>query len=228
MLQATTLPLSISYRCPVEVVKLAQNIVPQIEPSATAPSGTVRYIKQKDFLTTVEVGDMVVCRTNAPLVEPAFMVIRSGRKAVIRGADIGKTLVNFVERFNAPDISMLEILMAEYVEKEMRRLLDKGKELQADMLLDKMTTVQTVARECTTVEEIVTKISILFADTQNGVVFSSIHRAKGLEADRVFILHPELLPHPKAQQDWEKQQELNCLYVAVTRSKSELYFVREV
>jgi superfamily I DNA/RNA helicase len=60
------------------------------------------------------------------------------------------------------------------------------------------------------------------------VELSTVHRAKGLEADRVFILAPEKLPLVWAgQQAWETEQEQNLRYVALTRARRELYFVTE-
>jgi len=60
-----------------------------------------------------------------------------------------------------------------------------------------------------------------------GTLCSSIHRAKGLEAKRVFILRPDLMPHPKAKSDWEKGQEANLQYVAITRAIDELIYVQK-
>jgi hypothetical protein len=37
-----------------------------------------------------------------------------------------------------------------------------------------------------------------------------------LEADRVFIERPDLLPHPETKRDWQVEQEQNILYVALT------------
>ena len=59
------------------------------------------------------------------------------------------------------------------------------------------------------------------------VVLSSVHRAKGLEAENVVILHPEKMPHPMATLEWEIEQEYNIKYVAITRSMNRLVFVRE-
>jgi len=72
------------------------------------------------------------------------------------------------------------------------------------------------------------EIELLFSDENGGVILSTIHRAKGLEANRVFILKPEFLPltWPK-QKEHEYQQELNLKYVAYTRAKQEMYFIRE-
>lgn len=58
-----------------------------------------------------------------------------------------------------------------------------------------------------------------------GTLLSSVHRAKGLEAKRVFILRPDLMPHPKAKSEWERGQEANLQYVAETRAIEELVYV---
>jgi DNA helicase-2/ATP-dependent DNA helicase PcrA len=158
-------------------------------------------------------------------VKPAFEIIRSGTKAIIRGRDIGKSLVVYIDRFQATDLGTLEVLMSESTQKEISRMLDQGKELAADMAKDKLDTILTVSKECSTVQELVSRLEILFDDTNSGVVFSSVHRAKGLEANRIFILHQELLPHPKAKSGWEQVQEQNCMYVAITRSKNKLFWV---
>ena len=76
------------------------------------------------------------------------------------------------------------------------------------------------------------RITEVFSDIDhNGqlrkeVTLSSIHRAKGLEASHVYILRPELLPHPMAKRPWEQVQEKNIEYVALTRSLDTLSFVR--
>lgn len=224
-LNATVLPLSISYRCPRSHVQLASGIVPQILASDTAVEGSIVSIKYQDFLSKIDVGDMIICRTNAPLIKPAFDAIRRGKKATIRGRDIGSTLVEFVRRFEADSLSRLDVLMAEYAATEFQKHMDRGRELQADMVVDQYETVKAIADECKSVEELVSKLLILFDDSNEGVVFSSVHRAKGLEARRVFILRQDLMPHPKAKQPWEQVQEENGQYVAYTRSKEELYFV---
>lgn len=67
----------------------------------------------------------------------------------------------------------------------------------------------------------------LFSDTKASVWLSTIHRAKGLEANRVFFLKPSQVPHPKAVMDWEKVQEMNCKYVALTRAIQTLFIVND-
>ena len=70
-------------------------------------------------------------------------------------------------------------------------------------------------------------IERLFADKYAAIWLSTIHKAKGLESDNVFILKPSIMPHPKARKSWEIVQENNMKYVAFTRAKNRLFFCWE-
>ena len=224
-LQAVSLPLSISYRCPRLHVEQAKKIVPHIEAAENAIDGTLGKVNYTQMIKRVEEGDMVLCRTNAPLVKPAFEVIKRGMKAIIRGQNIGKELVNYIDRFQCDQLARLEVMMSEHTEMEVARWMDKNKEMMAENVKERYETIMAVSAECKTVEDLVVKLQTLFSDENVGVVFSSVHRAKGLEAKRVYILKPELIPHPKAKTADERQQESNIFYVAQTRSLDELYYV---
>ena len=50
----------------------------------------------------------------------------------------------------------------------------------------------------------------------------SIHKARGAEANRVFILNRHEMPWKKKEYE-DQEQEDNLLYVALTRAKKELY-----
>jgi superfamily I DNA/RNA helicase len=72
--------------------------------------------------------------------------------------------------------------------------------------------------DAATVSDIRNKVQMLFTDDGLGdasvVTCSSIHRAKGLEADKVFILWDTLRR--------DSMEEQNLEYVAVTRAKETL------
>lgn len=228
-LDADTLPLSITYRNPTSVVDLVNRTFPHIplEAASFAKPGSVMDISEDEASRMYKPGDMVLCRCNAPLVGPAFELIRNGTKAVIRGRDIGKNLINLINKFNAGDVGELIKLMEKYREKEVKKLLDAEKNQQAQSLEDKVDTVIALADGCDAIYEIEHKIKTIFSDHSEGVVFSSVHKAKGLEAERVFILQPSLMPHPMAKKSWEMVQEVNIQYVAYTRSLDTLAFVME-
>jgi superfamily I DNA/RNA helicase len=67
----------------------------------------------------------------------------------------------------------------------------------------------------------------MFADDVAGVTtLCTYHRAKGREWFRVFLLeHARRCPSPWAKQDWQKHQESNLAYVAITRARTDLIFV---
>lgn len=56
-------------------------------------------------------------------------------------------------------------------------------------------------------------------------LLSTGHRAKGLEAKRVFILRPDLIPHKLAKTKEAREQEANLMWVMTTRSMGELVYV---
>lgn len=225
ILQAKTLPLSVTYRCPASHVRQAQALVPHLEQREDAPEGTIDEVDFYDLAAKVQSGDLVICRTNGPLVKPAFECIRRGKKAVIRGKDIGSSLTNLVKRFETDDIDLFMVNLAEYYEQEHSKLMNYGKEMKALLLQDRYETLVFIANECRTVSELTSKIDMLFSEKETGVIFSSVHKAKGLEAQHIYIMRPDLMPFPKAQTLTEIQQELNIKYVAETRSKDILTYV---
>ena len=63
------------------------------------------------------------------------------------------------------------------------------------------------------------------------VVLSTVHRAKGLEWDTVYVLQPDNLPFGPVM-EWgsekDRRQEYNVQYVAYTRAKRKLVFLRHL
>jgi len=228
-LQATCLPLSICYRCPLLHVERAKTLVPEIEAAPWAKEGLILTIDRITFERCVSPGDLVLCRTNAPLVKPCLALIRNGTKAVILGRDIGKGLKAMIRKVQkrtlSPDLNSFLVSLAQYVDREVRKLLLSERLMQAENLRDRHETIMALADGYQTIAQVERRIDTVFAESQAGVTFSTVHKAKGGEAERVFILKPELLPHPRAQFGWELTQEQNIKYVALTRSKNELYFV---
>ena len=228
-LDATTFPLTVTYRCPTKVVQLAQQIVPHIRACEGAPEGVVETIRLMEMQELLKEGDLVICRVNAPLVPPAFSLIRKGVKAVILGREIGRgltTLINKIgKRTTSNDLSDLLTHMSTYIQRETAKLMAAKKHSRAIALGDQFATIMALADGCDSVAEIKSKIERVFDDNRKGVTFSSIHKIKGGEAERVFVLEPKLIPHPLCESDWELEQEKNLAFVSITRAKAELYFV---
>ena len=72
-------------------------------------------------------------------------------------------------------------------------------------------------------KDILTRLKKLMAyEGADAIKMYTIHRAKGLQNNRVFILDYDKLPS-KAAREWQIIQERNLQYVAVTRAKIELF-----
>ena len=68
-----------------------------------------------------------------------------------------------------------------------------------------------------------------FRTPKNLLTLCSVHKSKGLEWERVFLLGREdYMPSKWAKKDWMKIQENNLIYVAITRAKKDLIEVTGV
>ena len=236
--QAVRLPLSITYRCPKAVVRHAQQWVQHIEAAETAPEGSVSELDFGELFSTVRVGDAILCRYNKHLVTAAFQLIRAGVPAKMEGRSIGEGLVKLASRWKVKKLDTLETRLEKYQEREVAKALKKEQETRADQIADRVETLRTLidrAREegIDTLEGLKTMIMDLFEDRAGEqkpcVVLSSCHKAKGLEWDRVFLLGREqFMPSQMARRPWQIEQEMNLIYVAVTRAKQHLVEVQDV
>jgi superfamily I DNA/RNA helicase len=237
-LNADVLPLSICYRCPRKVVELAQTIVPDIEWAPEAKDGIVENVKREIFEQRAKDGDYVLCRTTAPLVSTCLKFIREGRKAIVRGRDIGQQLMSLVNKISSDGYQPIESFrdaLQQYRNAQLERLQRAEREAEIIALNDRVDTILVLIERCSRVGEIQVQVDQIFADERTladgtvikltGTVFCTVHKSKGLEADVIWILEPKLMPHPAAKTEEQKLQEMNLKYVAITRSLSELYFV---
>lgn len=224
-LNATVLPLSVSYRCPVSHVRLANKFVTELEARPNAPEGMIKNIDYNEFFDIIKPGDMVICRNNSPLVKPAFELLSHGIKVCIKGRDIGENLITLIKKFKTQNIEVFIDKLNNWRTDEITRCKTKG--ASTAMIEDKYEVLNIMAEDCKDVQCIINKIKTIFSDTNTAITFSSVHRAKGLESSTVFILEPSLMPSKHAIQEWEQTQEKNVMYVACTRSKDKLYFVSE-
>lgn len=238
--EAKVLPLSICYRCPSEHVWLAQEIVPGIESAPGAIEGGVHDIDFGEMVEMLEEDDVVLCRNTAPLIPACYALLREGKPAYVAGRAIGEGIAKAVEEAcklyskahkTAATMSTLGDAVDLWEAKETaglkRRNIDEDSQQWSD-LNDRVScvTIFWSRSEASSIDGFLSEIRSLFSDNQdNATRLSTVHRAKGLEANRVFLLKPELMPSPHARMSWERQQEENLRYVALTRAKEALHFV---
>jgi DNA helicase II / ATP-dependent DNA helicase PcrA len=224
-LKAKTLPLSITYRCPHAVVRVAKEIVPELEAAPNAIEGTVRDAYYPELAKEAGPGDFILSRTNAPLVGLCLRFLRDGRRAYIAGRDVGATLNAFVKKSGAATVEALRRFCTQWRDAEVKRLSERERASQDAIRLvdDKFMTIMAVSDGADSIEAVYSRLRSLFEESSadrnvNRIMLSTTHKAKGLEADRVWMLADTYRQRPGVEED-------NLAYVAITRAKRELVMV---
>lgn len=227
----TELPLTVTYRCPTAVVDFAKQWVKHIEAAPGAAEGSVEDLgdgwTHDQFVET----DLVVCRTSRPLIAMAYSFIRARVRCHVMGKEIGEGLKTLIKKMNARGIDGLVEKLESYTEREYEKALGKGQEAKAEAIRDKtdsiLVMIEGLGENERTVPALLRAIDDLFDSNRGGVTLATIHKSKGLEADRVFWLNASQCPAQWAKQEWQKQQERNLCYVAATRAKKALVLIEE-
>lgn len=228
------LPLSVCYRCDENIINLAKTIVPQIEAKNNAPKGIVN---REAKLADIQDGDMILCRVTAPLVALCMNYIANNVKAYVKGRDIGLNLINMIKKTNRRETKdVLERLNSELHKialKVMNRTRCTLQEAKQDSLYtshqDKVQAIEVIANNLKTSQAVINRIENLFKENdRSGICLSTIHKAKGLESNNVYIICEDKLLLKRAMRtEWGAEQEHNLVYVAYTRAKHNLGFVTD-
>jgi len=213
-------PLTITWRCPKSVVSEANRYVREFNCPDSAIEGSV--IVNAQF--NPQRNDMVLCRYNAPLVGAFYDLISQGKSAYILGRDMTKGLITAVQKISKNNHmgtdEFWRLFTVDY-EHNYAKLLSQDKMNQALALSDKRDCIEIFVQKATTVGGVIEEIKRVFDGNDKGeIMLSTVHKAKGLEADNVYILATERMPHPKGG-----REENNICYVAITRAKKTLLYV---
>lgn len=230
--QCKMIPLTTTYRCPKSVVAAARNYVQHIEAHPSAPEGSVASAADTD-LPKFNLGqtDAILCRLTAPLVKAAFTLIKAGIGCHVEGRDIGAGLLKLAHRWKrVKSIDALRARLEDYADREVEKLNAKGQETKAEAIRDRVDTLLALMDGCDSLAQLAAKIESLFSNAEDGhrntLTLSTVHKSKGREWDRVFVLGFEkYMPSRWARQQWQVEQENNLIYVAFTRAKKELVLV---
>lgn len=226
------LPLSVSYRCPQAVVRQAKTLVPYIEHAPHAAEGFVGDMTGREVLERLTKTDAILCRTNAPLVDMAYVCMSKGISCQILGRDIGKGLQTLIQKMQGTDVEDLIVRLGQYRTREMKRLLEKDQHGRAQSVDDRVqclyTLIDNLPENERTIPGLELALDRLFGDNiVERLTLSTVHKAKGREWPQVAILKPELMPPHWAKEGWQMEQEDNLQYVAWTRARAALYFIRD-
>ncbi len=219
-LGAKELGLTTTYRCGRSIVELAATLVPDFKAGASH-GGAIETLLTDKLVSAAGPGDFILSRLNAPLVSIAMSLLRSGKRTRVAGRDIGAGLKTLIRKLKGRSVPDLLARIATWENKEVNRMISAKRMDRIDVIRDQAEMLVSLTDGAKNVEEVMARIDALFTDDGLGaaglITCSSVHRAKGLEADRVFVLRETLRDH--------SQEELNIQYVAITRAKRTLVWV---
>ncbi len=220
------LPLNVCYRCGTDIVKYAQTIYPKILPFHGNDTGLVDRPEELDW--EMKDGSMVLSRRNANLIKPCFAFLRRGRKAIIKGKDIGAGLMKLIDGLKAKDITDLIDKIEIHKDKRIEKLTNEKdvKQSMIERVQDECACVTEIALGCKNIDEVKGRIDMIFDEKTQGITLSSIHRSKGLEANQVTIIDYNRVRLCNERMTPEDHcQEKNLEFVGVTRAKKILHLI---
>ncbi len=227
-----SLPLSISYRCAKKIVEEANKIYPVIEAWEDSPEGIVRI----GTVDEIAEGDSCLCRNTRPLFDVFFQLIEANKKAYIVGKELEKGLLALLPdhdtetKCNTLIINLDGPLKAKYEALRSKGIAKPEVHPKYILLQEKTEIMRLLFSRFTYVFEVEDFIQNVFEDEErDGVKLMTIHKSKGLESNRVFIIEKykgaDLIPSQYAITKDQLTQERNLQFVSITRAKKELVYL---
>lgn len=199
--------LSVSFRCPSEIVKAVHWRVPTMKWSKEGG----RAVKLRNPTAgTFTDGCAVICRNNAPLFALALRLLSSGRSVSVSGSDIGPKVVGIMKRLGSEDMTRAELLLAidTWLAEKLARQSTTASDL-ADCMKVFASHGENLLQACAYADH-------LFKQ-EGTITLLTGHKAKGLEWPIVFHLDSFLLR--------DTEQDNNLRYVISTRAMETYYEV---
>lgn len=227
MFNCEQLPLPVTYRCPTSVVELAQEYNPNILPWEKAKKGVVATMGNEWTAQGFKESDFILGRNNAPVLAMALSLINEDVKVQFVGKDISAGIQRIIKSIGETDKETFSLRFEAWHKKQSEKLKKKVRPSELVELTDQYFCLRLLLSKLKEDESVDKCMDILHEifDSKRGVRLSTIHRSKGLEAERVFMLDFEKFD-PLLSKDTEPElAELNLAYVGVTRAKSELIFI---
>lgn len=227
--------LNTSFRCCRAIESLVKKYVDDFNVSENNIEGKILYNVNSNL---IKPGDMVLCRLTAPLMKLYLKLIKENVPCTIKGNPTTDELFFLLTDKNCPDIvkDIKDCLKQQLINKWELLAKDFNGDLRAvvgdyDILsiYDELIALEAISDDNMSKNEVLSILNKMYIETkENSVVtLSTVHKAKGLESDNVYILCPSLMPSKIADKDWEIESEKNLLYVAYTRAKKCLGFISE-
>jgi len=221
------LGMPICYRQSRAIIRHAQQWVPELQARPDAPEGEIILgYPIKKMIEHLRPGDCVISRTNGPLAQVSHILGVQGIPFYMRGGRREAGWINWlidllsVERGPTQDIKELLKRLAAWLEEKRQRC----KPMKYAEYASRSEVITVFGKQSESVDDLKKRVKALYRKPKNiddCIIISTIHLAKGSEAENIWHIHPENCPHPLAKTKDQQDQEQNAMYVAVTRGKDK-------
>lgn len=243
-------PMPINRRSTKAVIGLANTVGQGWENLQAAPNaeeGVAGNCTIAEMVATIEPGDAIISRTNAPIIDIGLRLLEAGKPVnILGGQEAADEIVGCIEQVckgrTLATVALCAALQT-WEETQLEKFKGvKGMGMRCSAILNQCRAIRLIAsRESLTIHgrdfplatsrDIVGAILALIvdenADRARAVNLMSGHRCKGLQFHRVYNLTPQLYPHPRAESEESKIQEINLLGVVITRAEEEIWTITD-
>ncbi len=229
-LNARVLPLTTTFRCSHAVVKAANEIVPELRAGPDARVGSVSTIPWSGMSGFIaqkgERSVYVLSRNNAELLKAALFLWQKRTRFMLNaGREMLDPLFLILERLDKTDVARFRASLTTWFTENSKRAEAAHAAAWADRLVEQYAMLEVASRYAAPkdIEKLLTSI---LTDEGSGVLLSTVHKVKGLEADLVLLLKQTFGRY----QDRDRgepidPEELNIEYVGITRARDTLIWV---
>ncbi len=207
--------LSISFRCPIAVVREAQWRAPHMRWPEWAKKGEVTTLKRWNVSHLPE-DAVILCRNNAPIFSMAIQLLLNNRFPEIVGNDITKALTKILSKLGNKEMPQAD-LHKKINEFEIMKL-SKARPHARGKIKDQCKCLRIFTNQAETLGGAIEYANHLMYHT-GPIKLMTGHKSKGLEFNNVFILNRTLLNLQEGSQD------RNLLYVMQTRAQENLTYI---
>ncbi len=230
-LGAEQYPLTLTFRCAQQIAQRAALLVPGFR-TARDENGTVKDIDVMQLGTLLKAGDAVVSRKNSYLIPAWAALVKREIPVRVLGKDLAGPLKKLLNSTHEDSLYRA----AQVAEGPLRRAIMESQEAgasdKARLKQDQHDTLSALRANLPdmSLDEFYRMLARVVPkegdSAKRYVSLTTVHQAKGLEWPRVFVMRNSFRAKlSNTQEEGVQQEEVNLLYVAVTRAISELYNV---
>lgn len=246
--KATQLSLTTTFRCSIAAVKAANRIVPQLKWRTNAPEGDEYncYFQELPQLLKSAASEgetFVLSRNNADLLHTALFLWKADVGFQLRaGKEIVEPLYEIIDKLDKLTKQRFAASCSTWYQVEMGKAETINASAWADRIEQQYKSLQMMLSYAEPKDFKNILQDILQLSAMSPITLSTVHKVKGLEADRVFLLKHTFARYryereiEEATDPWVAnrardrlasidQEELNLEYVAITRAKRDVIWV---